>query len=467
MSDAGAVVDLLTGSAASALVAAVWQGALLALMVWLCLRFVPGLSAAVRSAVWLCVFVLLVGLQIVPMVMHGVGSPAFAEKARPVFHLDPRWSVALAALWLSASAIRAVQLVQGILHLRRQVACASEVSLSAELTAALEEAGPGFVGKARRVKLCVSDAVARPSVIGFFRPRVLIPAKLAGELSQQELRQVLMHELEHLRRADDWTNLLQKMALVVFPLNPALAWVERRLCAERELACDDRVLAAGGGRKAYALCLTHLAEFALLERGFSLVLGAWERRPELVRRVHRILSAPAQAMNRRAALAVSGGVLAAAVCGAVALAHSPQLVSFAPVPVVAHVGAPGREYRVEAMPAPRLVSASMEVEKPAAIEPAAVVFHPVTKRTERLSPRHAAVKTRCKAAAKLEVKLASLRMPPVPGGDALLVMTEWNDLGNTQRMMLADFREERKPAATAVPAVYLVVTPNGWVIVQI
>ena len=64
--------------------------------------------------------------------------------------------------------------------------------------------------------------------------------------------------MEHLRRADDWTNLLQKLGLVLFPLNPVLLWVEHRLCAERELACDDRVVSSIAGRKAYALCLTHL-----------------------------------------------------------------------------------------------------------------------------------------------------------------------------------------------------------------
>ena len=78
--------------------------------------------------------------------------------------------------------------------------------------------------------------MARPSVLGFFRPRILVPPELLKALSPRELRQVVVHEMEHLHRADDWTNLLQKVGLVLFPLNPVLLWVERRLCAERELA---------------------------------------------------------------------------------------------------------------------------------------------------------------------------------------------------------------------------------------
>ena len=152
----------------------------------------------------------------------------------------------------------------------------------------------------RAAELCVSDEVARPSVLGFFRPRILVPPALVEALTPQELQQVVLHEMEHLRRGDDWTNLLQKIGLVFFPLNPVLLWVERRLCAERELACDDRVVRSSAGRKAYALCLTRMAEFSILRRSFSLVLGLWERRPELVRRVQRIISQPVRSMGRTA-----------------------------------------------------------------------------------------------------------------------------------------------------------------------
>ena len=92
-----------------------------------------------------------------------------------------------------------------------------------------------FLGR-RAAALCVSDEVDRPSVVGFFAPRILVPAALLERLSADELRQIVLHEMEHLRRGDDWTNLLQKLSLVVFPLNPALIWIERQLCVERELA---------------------------------------------------------------------------------------------------------------------------------------------------------------------------------------------------------------------------------------
>ena len=140
----------------------------------------------------------------------------------------------------------------------------------------------------------------------------------------------MLHEMEHLHRADNWFNLLQKAAVVLFPLNPVLFWVERRLCAEREYACDDRVLRSSCGKKSYALCLTRLAEITLVSRGLSLALGAWERRPELARRVLRILRRPSESMQHGPAIVVTGSLILSIFAGAIALARTPQVVSFAP-----------------------------------------------------------------------------------------------------------------------------------------
>ncbi len=316
-------LSFVSATAAGALLSAVWQGTVLAVCVSLGLRLLPGLSAAARSVIWLNVFILLALLHFVPALVGRSGVLA-ASDLSPV-HLDPRWSFALAGVWAALSVARAVQLVVGAIHLRRLGSRAVPVPVNAELQSLLS----GTAG-ARTAQLCASDEVARPSVLGFFRPRILVPPELLKALSPGELQQVVLHEMEHLHRADDWTNLLQKMALVLFPLNPVLLWVDRRLSAERELACDDRVMRSSAGRKAYALCLTHLAEYSILRRSFSLVLGAWERRPELVRRVQRILSQPARSMSRRPAMAATGGLRAGALGIAVVLSHSPQLVSFVP-----------------------------------------------------------------------------------------------------------------------------------------
>jgi hypothetical protein len=168
-------------------------------------------------------------------------------------------------------------------------------------------------------------------VIGFFAPRILIPEWLFERLSPEELKHVVLHESEHLRRGDDWINLAQKLCLALFPLNPALAWMDQRLATEREMACDEGVVRATKAPRAYAACLASLAERELKHRAELLSLGAWQRRPELVVRVHRILKHK-QGLSPIATWAMVGALSCGLVVALIEFAHAPQLVAFAPAP---------------------------------------------------------------------------------------------------------------------------------------
>jgi hypothetical protein len=261
-------------------------------------------------------------LAVLPLVrLHpagGVLAPALGRG--PLVHVDVRWSVALTALWLGVSVYRLAGLAVNGWRLWSVWRRAETVEADESLAGLLVHGG-------RQVELCVSDEVERPSLIGFFSPRIVVPDWLFERLSEVELRQIVMHEMEHLRRGDDWINLVQKICLVAFPLNPVLVWIERRLCLERELACDDDVLRLTKAPKAYATCLTNLAEQRLGRRAAALSLGAWERQPELVRRVHSILRG-AERMGRTQARVVMSALVLGLLGGSAELARCPQLVSF-------------------------------------------------------------------------------------------------------------------------------------------
>ncbi len=115
-------------------------------------------------------------------------------------------------------------------------------SLDPEIAAILQD-----FGDRRRVKLCVSSDVAVPAAVGFFRPAIVFPAELLPQLSAEEIKVILLHELAHLHRWDNWTNLGQKIVKAVFFFHPAVWWIENRLALEREMACDDIVLAQTAG----------------------------------------------------------------------------------------------------------------------------------------------------------------------------------------------------------------------------
>jgi len=330
----------LAHAAAPVAIAALWQGAVVAAGLATCLRLAPRLSATHRFGVWAGGFLVLLGLQTMPLLMHpaaaGRGPILSSAAARPWLELDARWALAIAALWLALAFMRAIDLTLHTLRLRRLWKNASPID---GMFADCPE-GRG------RVAVCTTGELDRPSVIGFFAPRILIPEWLYVRLTPGELEQVILHECEHLRRRDDWTNLLQKLSLVLFPLNPALAWMEHRLCREREMACDEGVVRVTHAPRAYAACLASMAERrlerSLARRGAAaLSLGAFEGRSELAGRVHSILWRR-KVLSPLGSRALVGVVSCGLLVGAVELARSPQVVAF--------VSAPAAQARMAPLP---------------------------------------------------------------------------------------------------------------------
>jgi len=124
-----------------------------------------------------------------------------------------------------------------------------------------------WLGIRRKTRILVNASIDTPIAVGFLKPAIVLPASLATRLSESELQHVIVHELAHIARRDDWTNLAERMLRAFFWLHPCLAFAVHRLNVEREHACDDwAVMAAGGAAKSYARSLTRLVELTLNSR---------------------------------------------------------------------------------------------------------------------------------------------------------------------------------------------------------
>jgi beta-lactamase regulating signal transducer with metallopeptidase domain len=110
----------------------------------------------------------------------------------------------------------------------------------------------------QRVRLLRSPELGTPVAIGLLRPSIVLPA-VADTWPDDRRRAVLLHELAHVSRRDCLTQTLACLARAIHWFNPLAWWAARQLRAERELACDDRVLAAGTAPREYA---GHLLEIA-------------------------------------------------------------------------------------------------------------------------------------------------------------------------------------------------------------
>ncbi len=92
-----------------------------------------------------------------------------------------------------------------------------------------------------RVRL--THAIAGPLVIGPLRPVIYIPEDLFARLDPDERAMLLAHELAHVKRRDTLVAAIEMVALAVHWFNPLAWWMMRAVRTQRELACDDRVVA--------------------------------------------------------------------------------------------------------------------------------------------------------------------------------------------------------------------------------
>jgi hypothetical protein len=169
--------------------------------------------------------------------------------------------------------------------------------------------------------------VTAPAAIGFLRPAIVFPAWLLPQLSAAEIEVILLHENAHLCRWDQWTNLAQKFVKAVFFFHPAVWWIEDRLTLEREMACDDLVLAQSASPRAYASFLISFAERLQNRRGMALAQALLSRMRQMSMRVAQILDAkrPQRTGLWKPLLGVGAGLLAV-VCGAAP--YGPRFVAF-------------------------------------------------------------------------------------------------------------------------------------------
>jgi TonB family protein len=260
-----------------------WQGTLVALVLWCVLEVLDGRSSRVRYAAACLALGLMVALPLATFA-HLASGEYRARDAfdGPAVAIDPgmvlqvgagemsapwpeRISMALdhalpwiILAWFAGVILFVVRLNVGLLVARRMTLVAT-TAVPDELRQAFD-ALRRRLGVERAVRLMHSALVQAPTVIGWLRPVVLIPASCLTGLSAMQIEAILAHELAHIRRHDYLVSVLQSVIETLLFYHPAVWWVSRQVRRERECCCDELAVAVGGDRLAYARALSVLEE---------------------------------------------------------------------------------------------------------------------------------------------------------------------------------------------------------------
>jgi beta-lactamase regulating signal transducer with metallopeptidase domain len=213
------------------------------------------------------------------------------------------WLPMLLLTWICGVAVLSLRLVSGWVWVQR---------MKSHGTSPVEDGWDVIASRlcrrlhiARTVRLLRSTLVEVPTVIGWLKPVILLPASALSGLHPHQLEAILAHELAHIRRHDYLVNLLQAVVETLLFYHPAVWWLSHRIRTERENCCDDLAVNLCGDPLTYAQALADLeglrgstGRFVMAATGAS-----------LVQRVRRLLGAPSHAGRAPGWLAGSASVL--------------------------------------------------------------------------------------------------------------------------------------------------------------
>jgi beta-lactamase regulating signal transducer with metallopeptidase domain len=314
-----------------------WQGSLLALLLWMIKTIVPA-SARIRYAA-ASLIMLMMPVALVVTISGDFRNQPEAATLAPIAPLAAATApISFAApveqttrvgiwgwvvcLWLAGVVLLSLRATGGWMRaqrLKRRVLPASGElqDMMTRLKQRLRVSAP--------VRFYTSAIVEVPTVIGWIRPYLLLPVTTLTGLSESQLEAILAHELAHIRRHDYLVNLLQTAIETVLFYHPAVWWVGKQMRVEREHCCDDIAVAVCGNAIEYAGALAELEQIRgrIPEPALAATGG------ELLGRIRRLLGQ--QPSEDRASRSL-GTIIAAGLVLFIAMVPAVRSQSAAPQP---------------------------------------------------------------------------------------------------------------------------------------
>lgn len=161
------------------------------------------------------------------------------EEVQAVFLKSLTFDVAIPLIWLSGAVVTALFMLisrMRLIHKLKQhqhETNTRHIALLQNCKAVLRVRG--------NVRLVTQDYIGSPALLGFVRPRIILPL-YANEISDSDMEYILLHELSHYKRFDMLLNNLLLLLQAVYWFNPLIWIMFRFIRQDMELANDASVI---------------------------------------------------------------------------------------------------------------------------------------------------------------------------------------------------------------------------------
>lgn len=192
----------------------------------------------------------------------------------------------IAMIWLTVSTCFLLNLVRQVFALYRHARSCNQCT-DGRITEMVNHQSDRLQLSRPQVFVCQQQLL--PMVWGIFRPRLVLPSS-AKSWTDDQLSNIITHELAHLKRRDPLTITVGQLAKAIHWFNPLVWMLNRQMIVEQEKACDNHVVKGSLERSNYAALILSMTAVPQSPQVGTPVSVAMARPLQIEKRIRSILS---------------------------------------------------------------------------------------------------------------------------------------------------------------------------------
>ncbi|WP_216696541.1 BlaR1 family beta-lactam sensor/signal transducer [Anaerostipes faecalis] len=143
-------------------------------------------------------------------------------------------------IWISGILVMITLMVKSFLHLqtlKKSALPLQNINIRKLYHDCMEE-----MKITREIPVYSTAFLMSPVFSGLFKPCIYLPIHLISDSTLSDIRYILLHELQHYKHKDTFSNYLMNLIGILYWFHPLVWYALREMRNDREIACDTSVL---------------------------------------------------------------------------------------------------------------------------------------------------------------------------------------------------------------------------------